>query len=380
MEYNWDKSKIETLKKEYINLSRNTEGLLEEDLVEIKDKLSMIQEMEDIYHEKDIFSFDDCPTYVDKTEFLPESTLADFEKIPNIIKKWVRNSVYIFQNFRMAAENLNVPELNLTNEELIAMSHDFFKWLPNKKYVSLVDKYLSKEEGILRIQNNETLHYYVGSTYPFYFPYYQPFYLIERENTINDFCTLNHEIAHGIYVSSDTNLSLNNHSQYLFELEGYHFDFLSRMFLKEKNIVSSKTLKILEYYEFLSAVETSTSFYVLSLAIVLFNSQKEIRIEEVNQQLIKNLFPLQIDEDTLCEYLLEDPQDLVTYTLSFLANLDLEKLYHLDKEFSFHEFEAIRYNKTNNLEKNLTDHGITFIQDGYQNLQEKVKKLSLIKD
>ncbi len=380
MEYNWDKEKIEKLKKEYMDLKRHTKGLKNEDLVEIKDKLSMLQEMENIYNEEDVFSFDDCQAYADKTEFLPRNTLVDFEKILNIIKKWIRNSVYILQNFKMTSNAKNVPELNLTNDDLVLLSHDFFNWLPNKKYVSLVDKYLSKEEGVLRIQNNETLNYYVGSTYPFYYPYYQPFFLIERENTINDFCTLNHEIAHGIYLSSGTNISLNNHSQYLFELEGYHFDFLSRMFLKEKNIVTFRTLEILEYHEFLSVVEASTSFYLLSVAVSLYHSQKEIKIEKVNQKLIENLISLQLDEDTLCEYLLDEPQDLITYTLSFLTSLDLEKLYTQDRDFAFHEFEEIRYNKTNDLERNLTNHGITFMQDGYQNLQEKIRKLSLIKD
>lgn len=127
-------------------------------------------------------------------------------------------------------------------------------------------------------------------------------------------------------------------------------------------------------------MEASTSFYLLSVAVSLYHSQKEIKIEKVNQKLIENLISLQLDEDTLCEYLLDEPQDLITYTLSFLTSLDLEKLYTQDRDFAFHEFEEIRYNKTNDLERNLTNHGITFMQDGYQNLQEKIRKLSLIKD
>lgn len=382
MEYNWDKEKIEKLKKEYMDLKRHTKGLTKEDKIAINNKLKLIKEMLDILcpSKEKYFSFSLPTKYMDKAKYLPKRTWKDYQEIPEYIHNWILNSVQILQNYEDLADKQELPDFLLSDKELVELSHDFFRWLPNKNYVQIADKYMDKKENLLRIQN-ASFNSDFGNTYPFSYPLYIPYFLINRENTINDFCTLNHELAHGMFYASDTSISLASNHQYILELEGNFFDFLSLEFLKEKEIVSQEAIHKLDSNEFLEMLDSSIiDFYFQYLGISLYSKHKRIRITDISQNLLEQQVPFYINETLLLFYLQEDSKELARYALSFLTSLDLEKLYTQDKELAFREFEAIRYNKTNDIEKNLTNHGITFMQDGYQNLHEKIRKLSLIKD
>lgn len=382
MEYNWDKDKIEKLKKEYINLKRHTSGLQKKDKMSIKNKLNLIKEMENILYlpKEKYFSFTFPTKYIDKTKYLPKYTWNNYQEVPKFIRKWVLNSIHAFDKYEDLADKQALPKFQLSDKELVELSHDFFNWLPNKNYTQIANKYMDKDEKLLRIQN-DTYNPYVGNTYPFSYPVYTPYFLIERQNNLNDFCTLNHEVAHGIFFASDTSISLFNNHQYLLELEGCFFDFLSLEFLKEKQIVSQEIIDKLYYNEFLEMLDSNIiAFYFQYLSIVIYQKQKKIHIKDINQKLLELQLPFTINESLLLSYLREDSKRVTRYAISFLTSLDLEKIYVQDRELAFSEFESIRYNKTNDLEKNLADHGITFMHDGYQNLQEKIQKLILTKD
>ena len=86
-----------------------------------------------------------------------------------------------------------------------------------------------------------------------------------------------------------------------------------------------------------------------------------------------------IDKDLLKFYLKQDSNYLVTYIISFLISLDLENMAADDLEKAFYRFERIRYNKTNNIKHNLKSNGISFMSDGYKNLDNKIASLKLIK-
>lgn len=380
MEYNWDKEKLKTLKKEYLNLKRHTSGLTKEDKKFIQTKLNYIQEMEEILSpSKFNFSFSHNPKYADQTEFLPKSTLKEYQKIPSFIRKWILNAMQVLSQYENIPSKQTLPNFKLTDKELVELSNDFFRWLPHKSYAQIASKYMDKNEKLLRIQKNTYKDYY-GQTFPFSYPLYTPYFLIDRQNTINDFCSLNHEIAHGIFYGSDTNISTTNNHQYLLELEGYFFDYLSLEFLKEKKIVSSEIAQKLFCNEFIDLQdEILLTFYFQYLSIALYQKQNKIEIEEVNRKLLEQHMPYEINEGSLLVYLRKDSIELARYALCALTSMDLEKMFTQDRELAFSNFEKIRYNKTNDIEKNLREHGITFMDDKYNNLQEKMQKLSLIK-
>lgn len=372
MQYNWDIKKIEVLKRHYIELKK-TEGLLEADLIGINENLDLLKQMKNILNNTPETNSEDFPIFLDENKILTKEVYDDFKNIPNFIRQWIIHSFAILKKFKISLPFIDMPQLDLTNEELIMLSHDFFNWLPVKKYVKIVDQYFKKEKNVLHIQSTNTSYSeFLGTTFTFHYPKYQPFFFIPRENTVNDFCTLNHELAHGIYQYYDTSNGKKNNSKYLLELEGYQFDSFSRIFLKEQGIISYKDVQLLEYEEFMALVEMVVSFYMQSLVISNYDATESINLESLKRSLVWN-----IENEDICEYLLDFPQENAMYILSFLTNLDLENIK--DRELAFKEFEAIRFNQTNAIENMLIEHGITFMKDNYQNLYKRVRKMNQIR-
>ena len=58
-------------------------------------------------------------------------------------------------------------------------------------------------------------------------------------------------------------------------------------------------------------------------------------------------------------------------------SLDLENIFDKDPEYAFFLFEKIRINKTVPFFDNLRKNEITFFEDDYKNLKEKINKISL---
>ncbi len=381
MEYNWDKEKLKVLKQEYIDLKRHTSGLTKNDKSSIQEKLNMIIEIENMLclPTEYYLSLPTFPKYVDKTKYLPKSTFNTYQKVPIFIRKWILNTMHVLHSYESLPPLQYIPNFKLSDKELVGLSHDFFSWLPPKHYTQIADKYMDKKENLLRIQK-KTYNTNYGKTYPFTYPIYVPYFLIFRQDTINDFLTLNHEIAHGIFYASDTNVSTSNNHQFLLELEGYFFNFLSIEFLKEKKIVPLEITKKLYCNEFINILDTNfIAFYAQYLSLLLYKEEKKIEIEGITKKLLEQQLTFEISESLLSSYLSEKSTELAKYALSALTSLDLEKMYTQDRELAFTNFEKIRYNKTNDIEKNLRDHGITFMDDKYQNLQEKMQQLSLTK-
>ena len=215
-------------------------------------------------------------------------------------------------------------------------------------------------------------------TFSFYYPYYIPFFLIKKDNTINNFITFNHELAHGIYNASDNFYSTLQNHHFISELEGHFFEYLSTIFLEENHIVSYNVIKKLNYNKLIDIIALIVNFYFQYLGNLVFSERNEINIKHIKTKLLEQNLRFWIDKDLLKFYLKQDSNYLVTYIISFLISLDLENMAANDLEKAFYRFERIRYNKTNNIKHNLKSNGISFMSDGYKNLDNKIASLKLI--
>ena len=70
------------------------------------------------------------------------------------------------------------------------------------------------------------------------------------------------------------------------------------------------------------------------------------------------------------------PNTLAKYCLSYLTSLDIESLYLKDAQLAFYVFENIRYHSSSFPFNNKY---ITFLEDKYSNLQDKIFKLNRLK-
>ncbi len=368
MKYNWDLKKINTLKQKHIELLRKTNGLTKEEKKGIKEQIEKLKQMENTLNPT--FSLPNLKNtkYVDKEKMLSQNALQNYLEIPPKIRQTILKALPIIKNF--SENNINLPKRNITNQELIELSHDFYQWLP-KSFLQLFLAFTNPNNHLIQFTNLNTADTLLGETYFFYYPYYTPFFKVAREKTIKDFLTLNHEIAHGIFYAFENNLSINTNHYYALELEGSYFDFLSLEFLKENNMISMQEKKALEYFHISTIVESFELFYLNYLKVLCYKNSKQITLEAIFQKSLEQGLSDFINPTDI--YLDIDAKSEAKYIISFLIQLDLAKKYNENPSTAFQNFLNVRENKKEELLQVLLDNQITFTQDGYQNLQRKIK-------
>lgn len=369
MEYSWDINKIRNHKLQYKKASKEICGLTKDEKVSIKENIAYFEEMEAIYYHQDFYSFPyKRVKYVDKNHFMPITTFRDYYTISRFIRHTLMDAAKCFKDMENTHVPVAIPEHIFSNEELVEMSMDFFRLLP-KKYQQEFNFYTNPHRHLLQFNT----HYsddVKGLTFPFYYPTYRPYFLINKKGDIDDFCTLNHELAHGIFYQNSGTL-LDSDSYFLFELEGYFFDFLSFQYLK--NIYDEPVVHELEYRQLLSEYDDFISFYLISYATFLSREKIPIDLSRVQRRALCDDFSINLNENILLQTLAVEPLKIAKYGLSFLTSLDLENIYLEDPEYAFSLFEKIRMNPSYELLDDLRKNNITFMDDGYQNLKNKIK-------
>ena len=370
MEYCWDIEKIRKQKKDMKDILRKNPNLTKEQKQDLKNAMKDLTELEStLLPNKIRLSFPKIERYIDRHHLLPRSTYDDYFEIPEDIRNVILGAVNCFRNFNNMSDDIELPQLQLSNQELVDMSDDFYRLLPNKKYLQLYRQYTNPDNHLLHFFPDSN-SYAFGETILFYYPIYTPYFSIYRTNTLDDFYTLNHEIAHGIFSRND-DFDTNLAHYYLMELEGFFFEFLSSLYLKEK--MDNKVIMQLEYSYFITQFDKFITLYVTHLMIQLTKNKKRISIHDIQDKITQNEIKVCIDKSNLGKSLVIDLTEVVEYPFSYLTSLDLESIYEKDPEYAFYLFERIRNNKTSDILSNLRENQITFMDDGYQNLHKKIK-------
>ena len=374
MKYNWDLKQIKNLKKEAIKGLFNSEFTFIEKAL-IKESLKAINEIEaSLIFKKNIIPYYTFSKYIDKTHCITKNIYQEYKKIPLDMRLDILGATNVFCQLVDLYQDIDLSKINLSNDKLIELSYNFFKWLPteNKEYEQLFLQYTNPNNHLLKFTkiSNDV----VGSCYSIYYPTFLSYFSITRENSIDDFSTLNHELSHGIFFKNGTCISLNNNSYFLYELEGHFFDFLSIEFLKDK--ISQEEIDQLKYSRFHTQLCNFINFYISSFAINLFDKNKEISIVPIQKKVLEKNLPFNITESNLINSLRENPTTNFKYLFSYFTSLDLESIYEFDPEYAFYLFEQIRTNKTDDVYHNLREHGITFMDDGYESLQKTIKYIN----
>ena len=377
MEYNWSIDKIRRQKRQTRDLLRKTEGLSKEEKNTLKIILQTLTEMENrLLPNKKTFAFPQKIKYMDDNHMVPVNTYLSYrDEIPSHIKQIVLEAIPFFANYTDTYDDLELPALHLSNQDLVAMSYDFYRWLPRKEYLTEFKKYTNPNKHLLRFIHSE-LYHNTGETFFFYYPTYRPYFCIDRNDTITDFITLNHEIAHGIMFRNDTTESQKIDYYFLTELEGFFFDFLSIQYLKQS--FPYGIIQELEYTNFITAYNSFIDFYITDLTIRLLRKKKRISIIPIQKRILEQSLPFYCDETILFSALEQDPKPNTKYLISYLTSLDLEEIYETDPERAFYVFEQIRNNRSDNLFQNLNRNGISFVgeDDHYHPFQKKIEKMN----
>lgn len=367
MEYNWDIKDLTKLKKLYHDTRFKTKDLTK------LEKEYLLEQEKDIQDMIDTVKYN--TTHLSFNSFL-EIGINDYLTKDNIknylsVSKWLRS--YLMKSIPLLKycneEDIYNLKLNLSDQDLVTLSKDFFNWLPDKNLKQLVDKYTNSHNHFLRICKTDFLEDY-GSTSFFFLNGYTPYFEVKRVYNINDFYALNHELAHGIYSIFD-NDSLNNDRTYLRELEGFYLEYLSSLYLYEHKIISKKELEFLASSHLSIYHNNIATLYFTYLTIKLTKEKIDITIPNIYKILLEKDIPFHINESLLTNYLEEDLKVICRYAFSYLISLYL-KDYDLEKGFDM--FNKIRLNRNNNILETLENNGI--ILDNYDVLKREIKRLN----
>lgn len=314
--------------------------------------------------------------YIDTTRLFPFTTFREYMLIPNFIQKSILDTLEDFKRIEDSKKKYKLPPFKVSKQQLIEMSSEFYKKLPNKTYHKLFLEYTNHNNHLLYLQKSKNKKIF-GETIATFTPTYRPYFFISLTNTLNDFITLNHEIAHGIFLKNDPNCSKKKPHFYLTELEGIFFDFLSWKYIEDQKWIDKITLEKIEEDKVKSMRNALYNFFLMNQSINSLKRGYRILIGNIQKNLKQRNLPIDINREILADVLKESPTTTALYLFSALVSLDLENIFDKDPEYAFFLFEKIRINKTVPFFDNLRKNEITFFEDDYKNLKEKINKISL---
>ncbi len=373
MNYNWDIEKLEKQKKIIQNCIRITKGLTKEEIQFLKSSIKQIKELEDILFNRYQLNQPRKIHYMDSHKLLPIKTYQDFQSIPYYIKETILKATRLFKDLDDTYDNIPLPIFNVSNQDLVEMSYDFYSLLPDSSFLKDFIKYTDPKKHLLQFKNAQMKDIFGGQTYIFYYPKYIPYFLIYRRHDISDFLSLNHEISHAIMYQHDTYTVDKKNHYFLTELEGYFFDYLSIQYLKK--FYSEEVINQLEYDRITAVLEDFATIFIDDTAIQLFENNRKITLHSIKNRFQKWNLPFSINSVLLKETLWEDVRYHSCCILSLLTSLDLEMIYEKDPEYAFYLFEKIRNNKTDHIFQNLEKNGISFMgeRENYDPFQKKIQ-------
>lgn len=372
MSYNWNINKMEKeLKtiKSFLEKVKEHGGKIKD--LEFNYK-QLNEAVYNYYFHRDINTVDKS-RFLDKNEYLTENNYKDYYKTPDVIRKDLLNSFKLFKDLDDNYNEIELRSFRCSNDDLVSLVYDYVNWLPtkNKIWKESFYKFINPNNQQLKFRKYNGLETYYGMTYFITYPYYKPYFLINRRYTIADFFTLIHELSHGT-----VGMFGDGKSPYIGEIEGWFSHYLGREFLKENKIIRSKQLTQLEYDDFDIIYDFYLSLIMYHCYAKLRRQKKGIDVNVIKRRTSRDLKYFSLNDELLRYYLSIRPSTFATYIYSYLLSLDLEEQYKIDPEISFYNFD--RFVNSNSVidHNNLRTYGFTFMDDNFKSLQKKIDKIN----
>lgn len=257
------------------------------------------------------------------------------------------------------------------NDNLLEDTNDFLKQTLNKTQYERLKKEISENPNYLHIQYS--LQQTNGTT--FIDPILKKKYiLLNRCNEPIDISSIYHEYFHFIFNDFSSHKIYESNLSYSREIEGSFANFLAIEDLKDNNpeIAQQLSEDFLLYYQI-----RIICLLVIKCYDTAARKKYDLRINKFYKALNLHGFNEKLDLKIIKDYFgTEDLDDNLSYSLSYLASLDLMKIYETDPEFAFYLLENIRFMRSDSDVLNLLRRNhITFMDDGYENLKKYVKKI-----
>lgn len=257
------------------------------------------------------------------------------------------------------------------NDKLLEETNEFLKQILNKNQYQKLTKQITENPNHLHIQYcNQQAH---GTTFIDSI-LKKKYILLNRCNEPIDVSSITHEYFHFIFNDFTSHNIFGTPLGYSIELEGSFADLLTIEDLKLYNpeIAHQLSEDFLLYYQI-----RIICLLIIKCYDIASDKKYSLRINKFHKALNKHGFNEYLDIETIQDYFgYEKLEDTLSYSLSYLAAIDLMEIYKRDPEFAFYLLENIRFMRSDFDVLNVFRRNhITFMDDGFENLKKHVKKI-----
>lgn len=291
----------------------------------------------------------------------------------------------LLNSYKHISNYINIPKdynININNNDYVNICSDFFKRMTpkdiNKKYQLI----MNSNTNFLNI-NYYNKDYFKGADFQgstIIDELLKKKYIsIFRRKELYDLVLLPHELFHYIFNDYDTTTIVDYNTILLTEIEGSFANILFSEYFYHRRLLNSKYDK--EYFKNVFINQYSNNIINLVIRDNLIKSNNENKtfslkrlnnvLDQKKIDIFKNIYEL--------KHFIEIPEDIyITYSLSYLAALDLFYIYKKDQDKAFYLLQRIRNTiKENDLFKLFRDNNIKFMDNDYKNLKDyiKIKKI-----
>ena len=366
MTYRWNDYELKQLRKNYLDLLKHQ--ILVGNSAQQKECLKKIDELTFMIHQTSIQ--DILPkSYLDKNHYLKKDDYRMFITTDLELQKVILNAAKTLQGF-ISDEDEPLTKVPLTNKELCELSVEFFEWV-NKKYATIAKYITNPVNSFIQIKPDYHQTYF-GHTHHFTYPNNKTYIQVNRNKTLEDVLNFNHEMAHGISSFYERTFIPSN--ELLTELEGVFFELLTLTFLKEKKYFPENLIALVEKNCHLKYIEAFYPYLTLYIASLEYHKTREVTYENAYQKMLEWGFIENLTYEHFLNMMSSNPQENIKYILGYLTSLDLENIYQEDPEKAIHLFQQIRFQKEKDMIEHLRCHDITFMDNGYSLLRDKIKR------
>ena len=223
-------------------------------------------------------------------------------------------------NYKHQKEN----KLDLSNDELIYLTSDFYQNGTNKKVYEIFIKLLNNSKFHF-IEDNSDINFLGDCVY---LPYYEKYYVqIVREPTFSDIATISHEFGHGIQMHFNPSYSI--YSGIYVEIVSSFMELLCYEYFSYIKYFKKDALQVLQ------ETYTSTIDYAIRMQKEL-NILKEI--SSSNNHILNSNIKKFFNENPglINDIIYENPTDNYIYIIGLLIAIELFIIYLNDSDKSFY--------------------------------------------
>ena len=232
--------------------------------------------------------------------------------------------------------NFPYPDLHLTNNDLLELTHDFFKNATSKEIYQIFLKLFKQRKNIYFTDELDELNFHADSMF---LTFDESFYLrMEKKNEFADIATMAHEFGHGIQFLINYNGTLLTTLYVFRELISTFFELLCTEYYTKDLTLGKKA--IASNYEFWDI--TCENAFLLNKEFQILQSIKN----NSNPDIISiknyiNFFIHHSDNDELVETIGIHPSDDFIYIIGYIFAIELYLIYKENPDYAFYLLKKI---------------------------------------